>query len=90
MNTSSQDKMLKSFNVGRDMPNLETEEEKKLFLQLQRYNLIEVNPEGKFIITKRGNDALSFGVEKYLSLEKYEKRLITDAFRTRTAGKWLL
>lgn len=86
MNIASKDEMLRYFNTGRNMPELKCEEEEKLFLQLQRYNLIEVNPQGKLIMTKRGNDALSYGVEKYLTLERYEKRLITDGFRTKTAG----
>ena len=89
MKNCSKDKMLSFFGIGREMPILKTEKERSILLQLWKYNLIEENPEGKFVITKRGNDALSFGVENFLTLERYEKRGIRDGFRTKTAEKWL-
>ena len=72
-----------------ELPEFQNKNEERTFLQLQKYNLLYVTPEGKFKITKRGEDALNGDVEKYLQLERYEARLIKDSLRGNMKTKWL-
>ena len=82
--------MIKQFEKGRKvLPEFQNEEEEKLFLQLQKYNLIHLTPQGVLVITRKGREALKTDVEKYLYLERYEQRLIKDSMRTSLASKWL-
>ncbi|SDL29638.1 hypothetical protein SAMN04488034_103106 [Salinimicrobium catena] len=71
------------------MPQLNSEKEIKIFLQLQKYNLIYVTPEGAITITKKGKAALKFGVEKYIVLERFEEKLLKDAMNREIERKWI-
>lgn len=90
MKENLEEKLLQQFESGmKNIPCFEKEKEKKIFLQLQKYNLIHVNKEGVFIITKKGKEALKFGVEKLLVMERFEERLIKDSFSRGTERKWI-
>lgn len=74
--------ILQQFQNGlKELPDLKNEQEKKIFLQLQKYNLLYVTPEGMFKITRKGETALKGDIEKRLSIERFEERLIKDSFK---------
>lgn len=90
MKEKLEESVLQKFKNGvHSLPSFEDENEKKIFLQLQKYNLIYTTPEGLFVITKRGKDALAYGVEKFLALERFEERLIKDSMSRGTERKWI-
>lgn len=70
-------------------PTFYHKEEKKIFLQLQKYSLIYMTPEGIWTISKRGKEALSYGVKKFLTLERFEEKLIKDSFTRNVERKWI-
>ncbi|MGM0932948.1 MAG: hypothetical protein ACQEWD_05845 [Bacteroidota bacterium] len=85
------EKILRQFQNGLNhLPDFKNEEEEKIFLQLQKYNLLYVTAGGRFKITKRGQEALKGNVEKHLSLERFEERLIKDSFKKSSEQKILL
>ncbi|MEG9328466.1 hypothetical protein V6B16_11020 [Salinimicrobium catena] len=71
------------------LPQFNSEKEKKIFLQLQQYNLIYITPEGAITITKKGKAALNFGVEKFIVLERFEEKLLKDAMNREVERKWI-
>ena len=70
-------------------PTFDCEEEKKIFLQLQKYSLIYMTPKGVWTISRRGREALDYGAKKFLTLERFEERLIKDSYRRGIERKWL-
>lgn len=90
MKEKLEESVLQKFQNGiHILPAFEDENEKKIFLQLQKYNLIYMTPEGLFVISKRGKEALEYGVEKFLALERFEKRLLKDSMTRETERKWI-
>lgn len=75
--------LLEHFRVNDQPSVLEIESDKKIFFELQRYNLLRLNSEGRIIITQQGEKALSTGVEEYIRNLKLEKRRIKDACKLR-------
>lgn len=91
MNQNLPQQILRQFQNGLNhLPDFKNEEEEKIFLQLQKYNLLYVTPGGQFKITKRGQEALKGNIEKHLSLERFEERLIRDSFKKSSEQKILL
>lgn len=84
-----EEKVLKRFIVGRDMPGLSNREEERIFQDLQRYDLIRVTSFGKIKITERGEYALGVGVKSFITTERFEKRLIKDSLKAKTHSRWL-
>ena len=85
------EKMLRHFEVGRKtLPDFDNEEAEKTFLQLQKYNLIQLTPQGVVVITWKGREALKTDVRKYLFLERYEQRLIKKSMRSNSERKWII
>lgn len=59
--------ILLQFQYGlKEQPNFKNQQEKNIFLQLQKYNLLYVTPEGIFTLTRKGEAALKTDVEKHL------------------------
>ena len=86
----SEQVLLKFQNEPREVPIFENEQEKKIFLQLQKYNLLYVTAEGTLRITSKGRQALKGDVEKYISLERFEQRLIKDSLTKNLEQKLIL
>lgn len=83
MRKNLQDQILRLFQNGvKELPEFKNQE-KKIFLQLQKYNLIHATPAGIFQLTRKGEEALKGDVEKYILMEKLEERLIKDSFKER-------
>lgn len=90
MNDDLEKDFLLQFQKGlKDLPAFKSEKEKNIFLQLQKYNLIYMTPEGVFVISRRGNEALKYGVKKFLTLERFEERLLKDSLTRETERKWI-
>ena len=85
------EQILRQFQNGlKHLPDFKNEEEEKIFLQLQKYNLLFITPEGSIKTTRKGQDILKGNVEKHLSLERFEERLIKDTFRKTSEQKIIL
>lgn len=88
MEKNLSEQMLRQFQDGiKQLPEFKTEEEEKIFLQLQKYNLIHITTEGFFRITRKGQEALKGNVENYLFLESFEEKLIKDSFKKTQSRK---
>lgn len=75
------EQILLQFQLGvKELPEFK-KKEKKIFLQLQKYNLLYATPEGIFKLTKKGEEALKGDVEKHIILERFEEKLIKDSFK---------
>lgn len=85
-----QARFLKKFTVGRDMPELKDQDEKRFFRELQQYDLIRVGPAGKFRITTNGRYALGVGVRKYITNIRLERKLLMDYVRSKSRTPWLI
>ncbi|MFD0977098.1 hypothetical protein [Salinimicrobium gaetbulicola] len=81
--------LLKFENGIEDIPHFRSTAEEKIFLQLQKYNLIYATPRGVFIISQKGREALRSDVKKFISLERFEERLVKDSLRREIEKKWL-
>lgn len=81
--------LLKFVNGINEIPNFRSTHEEKIFLQLQKYNLIYVTPQGVFTISQKGKEALQSDVKKFISLERFEERLVKDSLRREIEKKWL-
>lgn len=85
------EQILRQFQNGiKNLPDFENQQEEKIFLQLQKYNLLYVTPEGIFRITKKGEKALKGDVEKYITLERFEERLVKDSLKKSVEQKIIL
>lgn len=85
------EQMLRQFQKGLNhLPDFQNEEEEKVFLQLQKYNLLYVTPEGRFKTTRKGQEILKGNVEKHLSLQRFEEKLMKDSFSKSTEQKIVL
>lgn len=73
-----------------NLPEFENEKEEKMFLQLQKYNLLYVTAKGMFKITRKGEEALKGDVEKFLQLERFEEKMIKESLRRSTERKWMV
>ncbi len=90
MKDSLEEEVLFKFKNGpMKVPTFENENEKKVFLQFQKYSLIYMTPDGNWTISKRGKEALKFGVEKFLALERFEERLVKESLNRETERKWI-
>ena len=88
---NASEQVLRQFEVGKkEMPQWNNEEDKKIFLQLQKYNLIHLTPEGIIKLTTKGVEALKKDVDNYLYLERYQQRLERESFRRTTEEKLIL
>ncbi len=85
-----QERFLNKFKVGRDMPELKDQHEKRFFREFQRYDLIRVGPAGKFRITTNGKYALGVGVRKYIANIRLERKLLMDYVRSKSRTPWLV
>lgn len=82
--------MLLKFSDGlKEIPSFENSQEEKIFLQLQKYNLIYVTPDGIFKTTKKGVEAIQTDVKEFITLERFEERLVKDSLRREIERKWL-
>ena len=82
--------MLLKFADGiNEIPEFRSTHEEKIFLQLQKYNLIYVTPDGIFKTTQKGQEALKTDVCKFISLERFEERLVKDSLHREIEKKWL-
>lgn len=81
--------LLKFQNGLMKPPTFENENERKVFLQFQKYNLIYMNPAGYWVISKRGKEALKYGVKKFLTLERFEEQLVKKSLNRETERKWI-
>lgn len=90
MKDNLEEDVLLKFQTGLMRPPVfENENEKKLFLQFQKYNLIYMNPDGDWTISQRGKEAIKYGVKKFLSLERFEERLVKKSMSRETERKWI-
>lgn len=90
MHENLAEEILRKFQVGKqELPDFKSDAERKIFLQHQRYNLIHLTPEGEIKITRKGEKALNYGVEKFLTREKLKERLIIDALYRKNEQKWI-
>lgn len=90
MEKSPEEEMLRKFAGSMsEFPKFKNAYEEKIFLQLQKYNLIYVTVEGVFKLTKKGEEALRTDVQKFISLERFEERLVKDSLRRNIERKWL-
>lgn len=61
------EQILRQFQNGlKTLPNFENEQEEKIFLQLQKYNLLYLTSKGVFKITRKGEQALKGDVENHI------------------------
>lgn len=90
MEANAEREMLLKFSEGiKEIPRFSSAQEEKIFLQLQKYNLIYVTPQGVFKTTKKGEEAIRTDVKKFITLERFEERLIKDSLRREIEKKWL-
>lgn len=90
MNENLEEQVLLKFKNGLEkVPVFENKNEQKIFLQLQKYNLIYVTTDGIFTLSKKGKEALKYGVDEFLVLERFEERLIKDSLTRGIERKWL-
>ena len=86
---STHRRILEEFRSNDQPSTLEKDKEKKVFFELQNYNLLRLNSEGKIIITPQGEEAISVGVEKYIRTLKFERELAKKAPKLKREKKIL-
>ena len=90
MERNPERELLLKFSGGiKEIPHFRNTHEEKIFLQLQKYNLIYVTPQGVFKTTKKGEEAIGTDVKKFITLERFEERLVKDSLRREIERKWL-
>ncbi|MCM8569365.1 hypothetical protein NE848_08240 [Gramella jeungdoensis] len=90
MKDNIEEEVLLKFQKGQiKAPILENENEKKIFLQLQKYSLIYMTPEGVWVVSQKGKNALKYGVQKFLTLERFEERIVKKSMSRETERKWI-
>lgn len=82
--------MLLHFRSSNQLPEINSDAEKLIFRELQRYDLVRVNSQGEWVITRKGEEALKIGVKTYIKSEKFEDRLAKDAPRLKRQKNILL
>lgn len=90
MNDSKLTQMLLHFRNSNQLPEINSEAGKKIFRELQRYDLLRVNSQGEWVITRKGEEALKMGVKKYIQSEKFESQLAKEAPRLKRQKNILL
>ncbi|MCG9970722.1 hypothetical protein [Christiangramia crocea] len=79
MNDHKLTQMLLQFRTSSLFPALESDMDKRILRELQRYYLVRVNSKGDWIVTRKGEEALKIGVKKYIKAERFEARLAKEA-----------
>lgn len=87
---SLEEKFLRKFRNGKKIDQLKDQHEIQFFQVLQRFDLIRAGAAGKFRTTVRGEDALSVGVNKYLSTLRLEKKLLKDFAKNTNKNRWMV
>ena len=90
MENKLEENILLEFQKGlMKSPTFVNENERKVFLQFQKYNIIYMNPDGDWVISRRGKEALKYGVKKFLTLERFEEKLVKKSLNRETERKWI-
>ena len=82
--------MLLHFRNNKVFPEMNLEADKRTFRELQRYNLLRVNSQGEWVLTRKGEESLKMGVKKYIKAEKFEEELAREAPGLKTQRNLLL
>ena len=81
--------LLETFRSNHQPSVLKSEKEKKAFYQLQKYNLVRLNSEGRIVITGQGEEAIVTGVEQYIKNLRFEQKLAKEAPKLKREKKIL-
>ncbi|TBW30257.1 hypothetical protein [Gramella sp. KN1008] len=79
MNDHKLTQMLMQFRANSLFPELQSDNDKRMLRELQRYYLVRVNSKGDWVVTRKGEEALKIGVKKYIQAEKFEAELARSA-----------
>lgn len=90
MDDSKLTQMLLHFRNSNLLPEINSEADKRIFRELQRYNLLRVNSQGDWVVTRKGEVALKMGVKAYMKTEKFEEQLAREAPGLKTQRNLLL